>query len=290
MSRVLEGPNGLLFTGSADASVRLWKEADIMAGSQSPAQTFEGHLMWVSDFELLDDWGQGQSHTGSAQSLITGSRDCTLRLWDLEGGSTIQQHKILRNVVTAMRRVPAGPGSGVGAVVQASEDLQLRLWDTRAGLLKGPSMAVRSGQNQLICLDVAKDGSWVACGSKGFSRENCEVKVFDIRSGLRELTALPCADQNLESLRCVGSDRCLTASKDGQIRALEVPDLRVVAERRGGSDGSSAYTAFGVSSPMTGLAGPTALAASVSPEGVGLEMLTWPDQGLESPPTLIATT
>ena len=23
--------------------------------------------------------------------------------------------------------------------------------------------------------------SWVACGSKGFSRENCEVKVFDLR-------------------------------------------------------------------------------------------------------------
>ena len=28
---------------------------------------------------------------------------------------------------------------------------------------------------------LAQEGQWVACGSKGFSRENCEVKLFDLR-------------------------------------------------------------------------------------------------------------
>merc|ERR1719240_2332900 len=108
----------------------------------------------------------------------------------MESGRELQQVKILRNVVTAVRRVPNGVASN--AVVQTSEDLQLRLWDCSAAGLRA-AMAVRSGPNQLICLDVTDDGLYAVCGSKGFSRENCEVKVFDIRGGLRELYSVPCA-------------------------------------------------------------------------------------------------
>eukprot|EP00931_Biecheleriopsis_adriatica_P105361 TRINITY_DN79916_c0_g1_i1.p1 TRINITY_DN79916_c0_g1~~TRINITY_DN79916_c0_g1_i1.p1 ORF type:complete len:375 (+),score=77.47 TRINITY_DN79916_c0_g1_i1:47-1171(+) len=292
VNKLLEGPRGLLFTSSADASVRLWRQQSIREEGEktNSVQSFEGHLMSVSTMDIVDDWGGDErgSVEGSGAALITGSRDCTVRLWDIETGRSLQQHKILRNVVTAVRRVPAGLGGAAGAVVQASEDLQLRLWDVREGLLKGPSMAVRAGPNQLICLDVADDGSWVACGSKGFSRENCEVKVFDIRGGLRELVALPCADQTFEAMRLASPDCCLTASKDGQIRALALPEACVVSERRGASMGSSGYTALGVLRDDS--AGPTALAAWAGPDGVGLEMLAWPDKSLKTEPVLLATT
>mmetsp|Transcript_12656 Transcript_12656/g.22381 ORF Transcript_12656/g.22381 Transcript_12656/m.22381 type:complete len:362 (+) Transcript_12656:41-1126(+) len=282
VNKVLAGPGGSIFTGSTDATARLWRHENVNEGA-SLVQTFEGHQMSVSTVDVVDDWSvAGQTTTSTGGALLTGSRDCSLRLWDVESGRTLQQNKILRNVVTAVRRVPNGP-AGASTLVQASEDLQLRLWDLRAGLGKGPAMAVRAGPNLMLCLDVAEDGSWVACGSKGFSRENCEVKLFDLRGGLRELAALPTADQTLEALRCVGPDRCLTASKDGYLRALAVPEPELLSEHRGA--GTDAYTALGV----IGGEAPRAMAAWTGPGGVGLEILAWPDS-LASPPTLLAST
>ena len=43
-------------------------------------------------------------------------------------------------------------------MAQASEDLQLRLWDLRTALSKGPAMAQRAGPNQLICMDAHEVG------------------------------------------------------------------------------------------------------------------------------------
>lgn len=186
-----------------------------------------------------------------------------IALWDLETAQSIQKNKILRNVVTAARRCSAH------TVVQASEDLQLRLWDSRSSLGKGPVMAVRAGPNQLICLDVPQadaensGASWVACGSKGFSRENCEVKVFDLRGSLRQQAALACADQTIEALQCLGRDQCLIASKDVHLRAIALPQPEVLWERRGSHAG---YTALGLASSRC-------LAASVSADRVALELL-----------------
>ncbi|CAK9072695.1 unnamed protein product [Durusdinium trenchii] len=120
---------------------------------------------------------------------------------------------------------------------------------------------VRGGPNQLICVDVPKDdASWVACGSKGFSRENCEVKIFDLRGSLQQQAAVACADQTIEALQCHG-DQCFIASKDGHLRSLELPEPRVQWERRG----HAAYTALG-------LAAGALLAASAGPQGLALEL------------------
>ncbi|CAJ1419862.1 unnamed protein product [Effrenium voratum] len=184
---------------------------------------------------------------------------------------SIQKNKILRNVVTAVRRC------GSSTLVQASEDLQLRLWDTRN--LSKPAIAVPSGPNQLICLDVPEEGQWVACGSKGFSRENCEVKLFDLRGGLRQQAALPCADQTIEALRCADRQHVVLASKDGHLRGLsltEPTEPKVLWERRG----SSAYTALGVCDG-------SCLAAGAGPEGLTLELFALSD--LKNAPTLLAS-
>ncbi|CAE6934258.1 unnamed protein product [Symbiodinium natans] len=119
---------------------------------------------------------------------------------------------------------------------------------------------------------------------QGFSRENCEVKVFDLRASLSELHSLPCADQTIEALRQVSGDRCLTASKDGHIRAVSLPAPKVLLERRSTKIGAAGYTALGVS------ASGTALCAWVGPEGVGLELLAWDDLRLEHQPQVLATT
>lgn len=274
VNRLLPTEDGLLFTASADATVRLWRvggegPSALGAAQPQPELTLEGHRMSVQSLALV----------GRGARLFTGSRDCTVRLWDVATGAELQQNKILRNVVTAVRHVPGQPS----LVVQASEDLQLRLWDTREKL--SPAAAVPGGPNQLICLDVADDGSYVACGSKGFSRSNCEVKVYDLRKGLAQLAAAPCADQTIEALRMVGPDRCLIAGKDGHIRVLAMPEARVLEEW---GPSASAYTALGVERRPDG--GPVALAATAGPNGPGLELLEWADAGLSEPARLLAAT
>jgi len=272
---------GRLLTASNDATVRLWsRSGDVgyglpadagSGGTSTPSQTFEGHNLSVSALDILD------------AVLVTGSRDCTLRCWDLETGQEVQRRKDLRNVVTALRRVPDSSQT----VVQASEDLQLRLWDFASGPPK-PAHSVRAGPNQLVCLDVSDDGLYVACGSKGFSRDNCEVKVFDIRGGLRELSTAACAEQTIEALCVVGARQCLAASKDGSIHALTLPEACVVSEH---VHQGSGYSALAACRRLDGR-GPVALAALVGGgDGAQLELLSWPDAGLtDGTPELLAMT
>jgi len=277
VNRIRPLDDDMLLTASNDATVRLWRlgaDGAPRDGSEEPTLTFVGHRMSVSAMDVL-----GAEGDGPATTLFTGSRDCTVRTWDLATATELHQHKILRNVVTAVRAVP-GQSS---IVVQASEDLQVRLWDARAA--PSPVRVVRAGPNQFICIDVTPDGNYVACGSKGFSRENCEVKVFDLRAGLKELCAVPCADQTIEALRIVAPDRCFIAGKDGYIRTLSLPDVKILHER---GPAATAYTAFGVTTRPSG--GLVALAALAGPNGPSLELLAWPDGNMDGEPALWAAT
>lgn len=280
-NRLLPLPNAGLLTASADATVRLWRSgasdvlpAPAVAGGddvQLADLTFEGHSMSVSALDLVDA-GAGQAQ------LVTGSRDCTVRAWDLERGSEIHKQKVLRNVVLALRRLP-----DTTVVAQASEDLQLRLWDLRSGLQQ--TDAVHGGPNQLLAMDVSDDGHYVICGSKGFSRENCEVKVYDVRGGLRQLCSVACADQTIEALRVVSGDRCLVVSKDSFVRCLSLPDARLVSEH---GPSPACCTALGVQRRPG--SGPVALVAASGPEGPSLEMLAWPDVPVMQAPEILSCT
>lgn len=282
----LHDRGGRILTASTDATVRIWSGGDALPSVAAsgveqdavPALTLEGHRMAVSALDIVPNDGC---------ALFTGSRDCTVRLWDLERGIELQQSKILRNVVTAVRWVPLSRG----LVAQASEDLQLRLWDAASGGLK-MAHAVHAGPDQLVCLDVTDDGNYVVCGSKGFSRENCVVKIFDVRSGLRQLASLPCAEQTIEALRMAGPDKCLFASKDGNIRAVALNISEAAPAIVTGSGmplAQGAYTALGLCR-RDGGEGPVAMAASVASGESRLELLSWDDAELRQPAKLLAAT
>ncbi|OLP82680.1 Ankyrin repeat domain-containing protein 17 [Symbiodinium microadriaticum] len=85
VNRLLEGPAGSILTASADGTVRLWKQGGPKEGSPEPVQQFEGHMMSVSALDIVEEWGSaGEMQAGTA--LFTGSRDCSVMLWDLETG------------------------------------------------------------------------------------------------------------------------------------------------------------------------------------------------------------
>lgn len=267
-----------LFTASADTTVQLWKIAaggvlsdDACQDSIATSVAFQGHDMSVSALEVVTG-GHG------AETLVTGSRDCSVRCWDVETGVELQRAKILRNVVLALRHVPF-----TRTFVQSSEDLKLRLWDLGSS---APVLDVHSGSNQLVCMDVTSDGRYVICGSKGFSRENCEVKVFDVRGGLRALASNACADQTVEALTVTSPEQCLIAGKDGFLRCIALPDVTVTAEWCLGTAGCTALAV----QARGGDLGPVALAALAGPEGPHLKMLEWVESSLSSAPVTLACT
>ena len=60
--------------------------------------------------------------------LVSGARDTSVRLWDTNSGAQVAMNNTPRNLVTALRWVPGEASS----VLQASEDLRLRVWDVRS--------------------------------------------------------------------------------------------------------------------------------------------------------------
>ena len=101
---------GLLASGSADTTVRLWR-----LPSGAPAGTLTGHSEWV--------WGLAASPDG--QLLASGSLDRTVRLWWLpfgEPAGTLRGH---RHGVGYLVVSPDG-----GLMASASYDETVRLWQS----------------------------------------------------------------------------------------------------------------------------------------------------------------
>ena len=164
----LPGANRVL-TACRDGLVRSWSPGD----ETTPSTEFKGHALTVSGLAALEDIGKA----------CTGSRDYTVRLWDLETADCVQTSKISRNVVSFVRRIP-----GEKTVIQASEDLRLRIWDVRD--FTTPAQTFEGHVNIPHCCDVSEDGNYVISSSNGFDDgAGCEVKVWDRRAGkvLREM-------------------------------------------------------------------------------------------------------
>lgn len=265
--------SGDLLTASSDATISLWHMEDWWSSVHSPratlpseipplSQSFMGHEMSVTALEVLPGADQLQLSQGF---MISGSRDCSVQAWDLQTARVVNKSKILRNVVLGIKKVPHMPKT----FVQTSEDLALRLWDVDAGFK--PAITSQAGANQLVSADVSDCCRYVICGSKGFSRENCTVKVFDLRMNLKHVHSAPVAEQSIEAVRVISSDRCLVASKDGFVRTVLFPEVTTAAEW-GPTPGS--FTAMCAFRGKKGIVG---FAASAGPDGCGLDILAWDD-------------
>ena len=108
-------------------------------------QVLSGHELTVSAIALNEENAQ----------LCSGSRDSSIRLWDLNTGTAVSRQHVSRNVVTCMAWVPGEP-----LVWQGSEDLRLRLWDVRA--LRQPSATLEG--YTYFPLACAADGHYCLTG------------------------------------------------------------------------------------------------------------------------------
>jgi len=111
---------GLTVTASRDAALRVWRADAAASWGAAPtpplAGTLSGHTLSVS---AVDVWPDGTT-------AMSGSRDCSVRLWDVSAAREVAAVATPQNVVTCIQRV------GDALVAQGGEDLCVRLWDVRA--------------------------------------------------------------------------------------------------------------------------------------------------------------
>ena len=170
INQVVHGiQRGIFYTCSRDSTVKAWN-AKITTPNESVEATtsvtnaftteFCGHKYSVSCISLDD----------SECKLLSGGRDAKICLWDLnDPKSPVASTTLSRNIVTDISWIPKSD-----LFVQTSEDLTMRLWDSRI-LSSGSNIKTRASQTFTgylyipTSVTVSSDGYYVFTGSKGCS-------------------------------------------------------------------------------------------------------------------------
>jgi WD40 repeat protein len=187
-----------LLDDARDWSGGLWlrPRTPSLTGPGGPLiRTLEGHTLGVLSVAMLDH-----------RRIVSASFDRTLRLWDLESGSTrlcVVSHEQAVNAVAVLGR---------GRVVSASSDSTLRLWDLARGRRLQSFIGHRSGVNGVANID-----GWrvVSASSDG------TLRIWDVETG-HTLRVLQGHTKGVNAVVCADSRRAVSASADGTLRVWDV--------------------------------------------------------------------
>lgn len=126
--------------------------------SKKVLAAFKGHAGAVQSLDLSPD----------GNILVTGSNDCSVRIWNMRDGSS----KVLStegNIFTLVRFTPNGC-----YVAASNMDRFLRIWDVRSGQLVGKWNGHQAGIRSVA---ISPDGEELVSGSWGGA-----IKSWDISS------------------------------------------------------------------------------------------------------------
>jgi WD40 repeat protein len=149
-------------TASRDKTVNIWARNG--NASTAPVGRCVGHELVVT----------GVATDGAGTKLFSGSRDNTVRLWNVDTGVCVRKTALAQNLVTHVRW-----GCG-DRVAQSSEDKMIHVWDVRnmeAVISTAPKHHI-----QTWC-DV--DEPYILASSNGFSGSGCEATLWDVRAANR---------------------------------------------------------------------------------------------------------
>lgn len=133
----------LLASGSRDLSIHIYSygrnrkeekelEEEINndqthSHQQKPLSVLKGHEFSISALAFAK----------GNKRLASGGRDTSVRIWDIVTSSCVSKQSIPQNVVTCMKWYPTNSSSSddnSSILIQGSEDLRVRVWDTRSKL------------------------------------------------------------------------------------------------------------------------------------------------------------
>ena len=125
--------NDLVLSSSRDVSILA---CPLFSKNEVKPIAFTGHNRAITVMEAL----------GTSNKFVSGSRDTSIRVWDISKQVQIGQVNIDRNVVTDIKCFGSNADTNF---LQTSEDLQLRMWDVRS--LLQPTMNFSAGSNIQVC-------------------------------------------------------------------------------------------------------------------------------------------
>nr|VFK56441.1 MAG: WD40 repeat [Candidatus Kentron sp. TC] len=175
--RMGEGPEGKLYAGALapeDTKGRRWlavggypsrwgiRLIDLNAPRDAPLRILQGHGNVIYALAFSPD----------GKRLLSGSGDCTVRLWDLESGETIQ---VLRGHAGYIYAVAFSPDAREeGRIVTGSLDHTLRLWDGAGN----PIRVLEGHTDKVQAAAFTPDGRYLLSGSWDNS-----IRLWDGRTG-----------------------------------------------------------------------------------------------------------
>lgn len=145
--------------------------------------------------------------------MFTGSRDYSVKAFDVSTNKLIRSFSAPRNIVTCIDV----NDTHSDLIFQGSEDLCLRVWDLRSSSAH-PVMHLKEYVYFPLCMSIKSDGNLLATGCKGFNGVGCEIKLWDIRSTKSLVGNWQGHTQDVTSCAFSPSNRnLLSVSKDGSL-------------------------------------------------------------------------
>jgi WD40 repeat protein len=178
--------------------------APVPIASPEPV-TFNGHTLNVTCVAASRD----------GRHMASGSRDNTMRLWDVATQRCLSVCDVKLNVIHCCHWLPE-----MSAVAQGGEDLTLRLWDVRAPAAMRLEHTMTNFDYHPICCDLVPDGTGVrlVTGHNGFNNTGSMITEWDLRMR-RPLQYLMGHTNTVRYLTCCGDgDTLFSVSDDGTAR------------------------------------------------------------------------
>jgi WD40 repeat protein/DNA-binding SARP family transcriptional activator len=159
-------PDGqTLVSAGVSQTIRLWS---LQTGRCT--KTLAGHDEWIYSVAVTSTVASGAFPQASKQILASGSRDRTVKLWDLGTGNLLKTLQGEQDLIWCTAWKPNEPLLAVG-----SSDSTIRLWDVETTRC----LQTLSGhEGWVVSLAWSPDGKMVASSS-----QDRTIKLWDVQSG-----------------------------------------------------------------------------------------------------------
>lgn len=195
--------NGFFATASRDKVVKVW---DFI--SDGSVTELQGHTLNVTSADMSPD----------GALIVSGSKDNTVRLWDVEKSEELYCGDLKLNVVHFVKFMPS-----MQCVAQGGEDLAVRLWDIRTQNSHRDLQLAKTIEGMdyypVCCETVPDNANLLLTGHNGVNECGSYVAEWDIRTGKRLATyqghKATVSNVKMVTPRVYGAGSFFTASDDG---------------------------------------------------------------------------